>query len=98
MKAKLKAKPANALLVSTRKHLYTKQCAWSDDVYERIDFRCDPKLTDRELSNRLSSAIYKLHPSKHSAGRGYSCDVREVHRDKPDGGHIVIRHYCGIGD
>lgn len=88
----------NSLHYAKAEHLKTVQSAWSDDRYEKVPFSCDPRLTDGDVRDRISSAIYKKFPPRHYAGCGYSCSVSEFHRERPDGGHVVLMHYQGIGD
>ena len=84
----------SALRVKERKQLKVVQSSWSDDHYEEVPFDCDPFLSDAELSNRLSRAIYKMHPGRN----GYSCSVVKVTRECPWRGKVELKHYCGIGD
>jgi hypothetical protein len=84
----------NAIHYGRKTHLRTERADWSDNVYESVPFTCQAGLSDREVRERIIRAIYgKFRPSN-----GYDCNLKEFHREGPTGGHVIIRHYQGIGD
>ena len=88
----------NALHYGKKQFIETKMSSWSDDTYERVPFSCEESLSDREVWDRISSAIHKKFPPHHWAGMGYSCSVHEFNRETPTSGNVVLCHYQGIGD
>jgi hypothetical protein len=88
----------NVVYWEKKTHIKTVMSAYSNDVYEKLPFRCDSPLSNKEIEIRIAGIVYKKCPPSHWGGCGYSCSVTEIHRETPTTGYAVLMHYNGIGD